>query len=88
MHGKRATSLIVARASYLSRFASLQSHVLIRLGIKSTSLANLLSGCCVDGRKHFVKDLSRFQSASVDGPLGQVIAVAFNTFRHQRKKFF
>ena len=27
----------------------------------------------MDGRKRFVKDLSRFQSASVDGPLVEVM---------------
>ena len=37
--------------------------------MKSTSLASRLSGYSVDGRKRFVKDLSHFQSASVDGPL-------------------
>ena len=69
MRGKRGHSLIAARTSYRSRFASLRSHLLIRLGMKPTSLASRLSGYSVDGRKRFVKDLSRFQSASVDGPL-------------------
>ena len=73
MRGKRGNSLIVARASYRSRFTSL---LLIRLGMKSTSsLASRLSGYSVDGGKHFVKDLSLFQSASVDGPLLHILAV-------------
>ena len=41
--------------------------------MKPTSLASRLSGYSVDGRKRFVKDLSRFQSASVDGPLVYVV---------------
>ena len=69
MRVKRGNSLIVERASYRSRFTSLRSHLLIRLGMKSTSLASRISGYSVDRQKRFVKDLSRFQSASVDGPL-------------------
>ena len=53
----------------LKSFCLFRSHLLIRLGMKSTSLASRLSGYSVDGRKRFVKDLSHFQSASVDGPL-------------------
>ena len=68
-------SLTVARASYRSHFASLRSHLLIWLGMKSTSLASRLSGYSVDGQKHYVKDLSRFQSASVDGPLIKFIKI-------------
>ena len=33
-----------------------------------SAVTSLLRGCSVDARKRFVKDLSRFQSASVDGP--------------------
>ena len=44
--------------------------------MKSTSLASRLSGYSVDGRKHFVKDRSHFQSASVDGPLLESIIIS------------
>ena len=53
--------------------------------MKSTSLASQLSGYSVDGKKRFVKDLSRFKSASVDRPLDKfrLKAKITNFFRFQ-----